>query len=102
MKKYGILTCAFVLASLGMKAQSQGNPISIPGTREDTGELGNTVVAKCKGNVDVCCLIMTAATAPNGPGSVTLDRKTYSFNSWSSKNDGKGNNELTFKDAKLK
>lgn len=92
----------FVVAIMGIagtaQAQRSAGPVNIPGTYLGESE-GSVKNINCEASEDVCCTIWITGRA-NEPNIVTVNQKTYTFTSYTTTADDKGNTTLTFKDAK--
>lgn len=94
----------FVLASIGIAgaavAQAPARPVNIPGTYlgESDGPVKNI---NCQASEGVCCVIWISTRAGQ-LNSVTANGKTYTFTTYTTKTDPKGNTTLTFQDTKPK
>lgn len=92
----------FVLVIMGIagtaKSQMQGGPVTVPGTLQGESDTPHKQI-ECKRSDEVCCTIWISRSA-EAPNTVTIDQKTYTFKSYTTTTDDKGNSTLTFEDAR--
>ncbi len=100
MKKLFFVLAIMGIAGTAKAQQKQGaaGPVNIPGT--NLGESGGPVMnINCKASQEICCVIWITHSVGKA-NTVTSNGKTYTFKTYTTKTDGKGNSTLTFNDAK--